>query len=264
MCSVSWIRRRGTLVVVMNRDERRDRAPARPPRRWPGADGGFTAPVDGDAGGTWIAAKDSGVVLALLNHQPARTLPRRRTGRKAAVDATRPISRGRLVTALAGESAVPDARRLRAAGLAAYAPFRFFVAGRRVPPRVFTWNGVALTSRRLDPRVGFLTSSSWNARAVIPARQARFRAFRRTHPRPTPADLVAFHERADDPRGTPWAICMSRTDACTVSRTVVDVGPTGVSMRYRGIAMPTSAGETSSPLNSSGSPTTVVSRPADA
>ena len=71
MCSLSWVRRRDALIVVMNRDERRDRAPARPPRRWRGADGGFTAPVDGDAGGTWIAAKDSGVVLALLNHQAA-------------------------------------------------------------------------------------------------------------------------------------------------------------------------------------------------
>ena len=68
MCSVSWARRAESLLVVMNRDERRDRAPARPPRRWRGNGEAFTAPVDGDAGGTWIAATDSGVVLALLNH----------------------------------------------------------------------------------------------------------------------------------------------------------------------------------------------------
>jgi uncharacterized protein with NRDE domain len=223
MCSVTWVRRRGSLAVVMNRDERRDRAPARPPRRWRGADGGFTAPVDGDAGGTWIAVRDSGVVLALLNHH-ASTPP--------AAASTR-VSRGLLVTALAGEAAIPDAARLRAEGLAAFAPFRLFVIGPALTPRVFTWNGVALTSRRLDPRVGFLTSSSWNAPAVIAARHARFRAFRRAHPRPTGADLVAFHDRADDPRGTPWAIRMSREDACTVSRTVVETGPAGVSMRYR-------------------------------
>ena len=224
MCSVSWIRQRGSLVVVMNRDERRDRAPARPPRRWRGGVESFTAPIDGDAGGTWIAATDSGVVLALLNHQPARG---------ATAPAAPRISRGRLVTALAAEGGAPDAARLRAAGLAAFAPFRLFVGAAAVPPRVFTWNGVALTSRRLDPRVGFLTSSSWNPRAVIPARHARFRAFRRTHATPTRADLEAFHALAADPRGTPWAICMSREDACTVSVTIVEATPAGVSMRYR-------------------------------
>ena len=34
-------------MVVMNRDERRDRTPARPPRRWRSASEAFTAPVDG-------------------------------------------------------------------------------------------------------------------------------------------------------------------------------------------------------------------------
>ena len=227
MCSLSWSRRGDALVVVMNRDERRDRAPARPPRRWRGADGPFTAPLDGAAGGTWIAARDSGVVLALLNHQAARG---------ARVPAA-PISRGRLMTTLAAERGVPDAARLRGAGLRSFARFRLFVAAPATAPRVFTWNGVALTSRRLDPRLGFLTSSSWNPRTVIPARQARFRTFRRAHPRPTRDDLVAFHERASDPRGTPWAICMSRADACTVSRTVVEVTTAGVSMRYRAVKL---------------------------
>ena len=250
MCSVSWSRTRGSLVVVMNRDERRDRAPARPPRRWPGkgSGGGFTAPVDGDAGGTWIAVRDSGVVLALLNHQPPAPMRRAghrsddisgvvRAGRQArdsgVVERPPLISRGRLVTALAAEPGIPDATRLRAAGLAAFAPFRLFVAGPSTPPRAFTWNGGSLTARRLDARRGFLTSSSWNARAVVAARQASFRRFARDRRQPTRADLLGFHARTDDPRGTPWAICMAREDARTVSTTVVDAGPEGVSMRYR-------------------------------
>ena len=228
MCSVSWVRRRDSLLVVMNRDERRDRAPARPPRRWRGAGGGFTAPVDGDAGGTWIAAKDSGVVLALLNHQAPDD-----AGVVGDVRAGRRISRGLLVTALAAEAAAPDAARLRAAGLALYAPFRLFVAGPSVPPRVFTWNGVALTGRRLDPRVGFLTSSSWNPRGVIPARHARFRAFRRTVGVPTRAELIAFHDQAETARGPAYAVRMARADARTVSRTVVEWYAGRVSMAYR-------------------------------
>jgi Transport and Golgi organisation 2 len=234
MCSLSWSRRRGALVVVMNRDERRDRAPARPPRRWRGEDGGFLAPVDGDAGGTWIAVKDSGVVLALLNHHS-----RGDSGAVAVAGARPRISRGLLVTTLTAEAGIPDAARLRAAGLAAYAPFRLFVTGPRVPPRAFTWNGATLSAHRLDPNLGFLTSSSWNARAVVPARHARFRAFARAHRRPTRDDLLGFHAQAGDPRGTPWAICMSRDDARTVSVTAVEVTMAGVSMRYRAVSSST-------------------------
>jgi len=225
MCSVSWVRRRGSLVVVMNRDERRDRAPARPPRKWRGAAGGFVAPVDGDAGGTWIAARASGVVLALLNHQMS-------TGGAPRAGVPR-VSRGRLVTALAAESGVPDAARLRAEGLASFAPFRLFVVGPRLAPRVFTWTGAALSSRRLDPHVGFLTSSSWNPRAVLPARQARFRSFRRAVGTPTRATLIAFHDQTVAPRGPAYAVRMARADARTVSRTVVERGAGGVSMTYR-------------------------------
>jgi hypothetical protein len=225
MCSVSWVRRRGSLVVVMNRDERRDRAPARPPRRWRGVGGGFTAPVDGDAGGTWIAARDSGVVVALLNHQASSA-----TAPLAGVPR---ISRGRLVTALAGEDGVPDAARLRAQGLASFAPFRLFVIGPRLAPRVFTWTGAALSSRRLDPQVGFLTSSSWNPRAVIPARHARFRAFRRAVGTPTRGHLIAFHDQAEAAHGPAYAVRMSRADARTVSRTVVEWRAGRVSMAYR-------------------------------
>ena len=231
MCSVSWVRRRDALLVVMNRDERRDRAPARPPRRWRGGVEAFTAPVDGDAGGTWIAAKDSGVVLALLNHQAPDD-----SGAVRPVGAGRPISRGLLVTALAAEAAPPDAARLRAAGLRSYAPFRLFVAGPSVPPRVFTWNGAALRAHRLDPRVGFLTSSSWKPSAVIPARHARFRAFRRTVGVPTRAELIAFHDQAETARGPAYAVRMARADARTVSRTVVEWCAGRVSMAYRACA----------------------------
>lgn len=191
------------------------------------------APVDGDAGGTWIAVRDSGVVLALLNHYP-----RDSSGVSGVVGAGPRISRGLLVATLAAEAGVPDAARLRAAGLASYAPFRLFVTGPRVRPRAFTWNGATLSARRLDPDLGFLTSSSWNARAVVSARHARFRGFARAHPSPTRPDLLGFHQQTENPRGTPWAICMSRDDARTVSLTVVEVTTAGVSMRYRACDAP--------------------------
>jgi hypothetical protein len=190
-----------------------------------GAGGSFTAPEDPDGGGTWIAVRDSGVVLALLNHQPARDARVPRPARR--------VSRGRLVTNLAAEHRLPDVRRLRTEGLAGFAPFRLFVAAPAVTPRVFTWHGVAPAARRLDPRLGLLTSSSWKPRQVIPARQARFRALRAAHGAPARDALIAFHDEASDPRGPAWAICMARDDARTVSTTIVDVSPAGVAMDYR-------------------------------
>lgn len=226
------MRGRGALVVVMNRDERHDRPAARPPRRWPGAGGGFTAPVDGGAGGSWIAVRDSGVVLALLNHRP-----RRGSGSRPPVPATLRRSRGHLVTALAAEATVPDAARVRACGLAAFEPFRLLVVGPTVPPRVFTWTGAVLTARRLRPRLGFITSSSWRPESVIPARHARFRA-RWRDDLPTSTDLVAFHDGAQHARGSAYAVRMSREDARTVSRTVVEVRGGQVSMDYRAFGEP--------------------------
>jgi hypothetical protein len=178
------------------------------------------------------------------------------------------VSRGRLVTALAAGRRRPDGDALRAAGLTTYAPFRLLVIGRTRTPVVYTWNGERLTSRALDARTGFLTSSSWNSRRVIAARQARFRGFLRAHPTPSGADLAALHAETDAARGTPWAISMSRDDARTVSLTIVQVGAAAATMIYRARAHQPPAGRTaratsvwmkSSPLNSKGSPSTVAS-----
>jgi uncharacterized protein with NRDE domain len=51
------------LVVVANRDEQLDRASS-PPFVWPG---GFLAPCDDVAGGTWLGINDKGVVVGITN-----------------------------------------------------------------------------------------------------------------------------------------------------------------------------------------------------
>jgi uncharacterized protein with NRDE domain len=52
-----------SLVVVANRDEQLGRASS-PPRRWPG---GFIAPRDEVAGGTWLGLNDAGVFVGITN-----------------------------------------------------------------------------------------------------------------------------------------------------------------------------------------------------
>lgn len=208
---MTWSSSPGELVLCFNRDEQHSRAESLPPRVWPEK---FLAPVDAAAGGTWLAVRSDGLVLALLNHYPSGF--RRRS---------QAWSRGALVTTLAGMEVRPTAAVMRDAGLARMNPFRLVVLGLDEVPEMFTWDGRRLVRRALDSGLAFVTSSSWNTRAVTAARQALFRKWRLTHPTPNPAKMRGFHGDAAHSRGSPWAVCMSREDARSVSLNTVRVTP---------------------------------------
>jgi hypothetical protein len=206
LASLSWVRRRDALIVVMNRDERRSRGV----RRGGGAarTSRFTAPVDGEAGGAW--SRREGLPRPsprCTDHQAAGEAPAENRHQPQPLD-DRARRRGRRVRICT--------RRLRHAGLASFAPFRLFVAAVSGAPQVLTCNGVALTYlAALDPPVGFLTAVL-RSRAVL-RRGMPFSAPTAGHPRATRyADLVRVPRARRRPRGTPWAIIM-QDDARTVS-----------------------------------------------
>jgi len=66
VCTVTVWHRRDGLLLAMNRDERRDRAPESPPE-FRGAGGHWLAPSDGKAGGTWFATCARGFAGCILN-----------------------------------------------------------------------------------------------------------------------------------------------------------------------------------------------------
>jgi len=66
MCTVTYRRDGGRLLVVMNRDERWGRAAEVPPRIV-GDNPSWMAPADGEKGGTWIGVNGLGTVACLLN-----------------------------------------------------------------------------------------------------------------------------------------------------------------------------------------------------
>lgn len=66
MCTLIVVRETGRLRVAANRDERLDR-PARPPTRWTLGERVAVAPVDVQAGGTWIGVNDRGLFAAITN-----------------------------------------------------------------------------------------------------------------------------------------------------------------------------------------------------
>ena len=102
---MTWLRHNhGGYTVFFNRDEQRTRAQAFPPREAVLNGVRFLSPVDGAAGGTWLAASERGITLALLNFYEAEHRWR----------SASPQSRGRLIPSLIHEPDIDGiTRRVR-------------------------------------------------------------------------------------------------------------------------------------------------------
>ena len=137
MCTLSVITRSDGYLLAMNRDERIARGAGEPPQVH--HRGATTAVYPGDgAGGTWIAANEHGITLALLNRSDVVPLP---------CDRNQPRSRGEIIPALAS---APSLTGLQAAfgtlNLHGIRPFRF--VGVFPPEQAIAewgWDSVQLT-----------------------------------------------------------------------------------------------------------------------
>src|SRR5262245_52586670 len=67
MCTATWIRTEDGYEVLFNRDELRTRKPASPPETIARNGVRILAPIDGDAGGTWLGANEHGVTIGVAN-----------------------------------------------------------------------------------------------------------------------------------------------------------------------------------------------------
>ncbi len=67
MCTVSWVHEDRGYQLFSNRDEKLTRGVANDPQLLCRDGVRFLAPIDGDFGGTWIAANEFGVSVCLLN-----------------------------------------------------------------------------------------------------------------------------------------------------------------------------------------------------
>jgi len=206
---------------VFNRDELRTRAEASPPLRRQVGDLTAAWPVDGEAGGTWIGANDRGLVIALLNRN-AEDASRWR-GRHGL------RSRGEIIPAVIAAADASQALDLLAAlRPASFAPY-VLVAMDDDRVLTATWDGTDLQPelvRRADPRLW--ASSGYGDDRVRAPRQA---VFARMVAAPTPAVQDAFHASRDGDDHVAW-VAMRRDDARSVSRTVIEVAPDAVTMRY--------------------------------
>lgn len=220
MCTVTWRREGHRLDVLFNRDELRTRPPALPPRIIEAGPHRCVAPIDGRAGGTWLAANDRGLIVGILNFYDGQAAP----------PPARPCSRGRLVL---DQMTHPDVASLRAAfpatGLRVYPAF-ILLALDPSAGAVFHWDGRTL--REDTPAEPFrpLSTSSFDTAAVLAARRARY-AELVGEGEPRLDVLMRFHADTH-PRGGAYSVRMDREDARTVSFSRVSVTDNQVAFCY--------------------------------
>lgn len=222
MCTASLIATgQRSWRFAFNRDELRDRAPAEAPSLCT-VDGVACAwPVDGAAGGTWIAASARGLVLALLNRNADDA---ERWRRSAGLR-----SRGAIIPELIaspGAGAALDALAERP--LDRFAPFALIVIDDGTVATA-TWDGSALSLAPVEaggPRMW--ASSGYGDERVRAPRAAAFAAVAAD---PDPARQDAFHAGREGADHVAW-VAMRRDDARSVSRTVIAVDPTALHLRY--------------------------------
>lgn len=222
MCTVSLLVTEAGWRCCHNRDELRQRLPAKPPQVQQHNGIQLIMPTDGNAGGSWVGVNERGELACILN----RTLPGANAGAGS-------HSRGALVSLLL---ASPDAAAAHAAmdelNPRLYSYFRcIFLAGNELT--CWTWQGDALEKDTV-PAHGwhFWASSGLGDEVVVPAREQAFAAVRQEQELTSAAPLQDAYHRLRWPDASEKAPNMERVDACTVSLTEVSADAHAVQMRY--------------------------------
>lgn len=172
MCTVTLRCGGGSLLLTMNRDERRDRAAEQPPRAVNGGSGrpGWAAPFDGESGGTWIGVNERGVAACLLNgYAPADA---ELVGRRDVP------SRGSIIPRILEDRAGDGPARLGdTLDFSAYPSFTLVVVTKD-GGEVLRWrHGGTIEREPVGDGWTFLTSSSWNEPEVARWRRQAFDAW---------------------------------------------------------------------------------------
>jgi hypothetical protein len=249
MCTVTCVPGRGLaltgsaaerLRVVFSRDEQHTRTPGHAPAAAIHGARRVILPRDPDAGGTWIAANDSGLVCALLN---VTACPRARETAGGRSDSAVPAAhrwpahvlrtRGLVIDhVIAATTAAGAYGRAHTLETRAFRPFRLLVFDRDLSWMEAVWTGERFlrTLGRLAAPLMRTSSGLGDARVIAP----RMRLFGAMVRRDTaePADAQDRFHRHRWPDRDEVSVLMTRADARTVSITTVEVGDQGVRMTY--------------------------------
>ena len=223
MCTVTVVPHESGIRLMCNRDERRTRPAAIPPRVHQLGGRLAAFPVDPQGGGAWVGVNDADLAVALLNVHSA---PRRCSEKPKQ-------SRGLIVRELLSCGSMTDVlEALASLEIAVFETFQLVIVHRSTVT-VATHDGAwRMTSRQmsLDAPLLFTSSSLGDARVQAPRR----RLFQRMVLQGRTGWLegqAQFHRHQW--RSKPEiSVRMEREDALTVSQTVVDVARAGRMVLY--------------------------------
>ncbi|MBX3406209.1 MAG: NRDE family protein [Phycisphaeraceae bacterium] len=230
MCTVTIVRaakaRNGHTVtrIICNRDEQRSRPAELPARTVACGPRLAVMPIDSCAGGTWVAATDAGLALCLLNVNLSPAVPRGAWAGRG--------SRGHIIPSLADSADVfQAAERLGAMSAAATAPFKLLItdSARVVVARSDGSRIEVSPARSIDGPIMHTSSGLGDDLVQSPRRELFERMFGGAH------DLlerqIAFHAHGW-PEAGHLSVAMSRADARTMSRTVIELHESSVRLAW--------------------------------
>ncbi|TGK01256.1 NRDE domain protein [Leptospira langatensis] len=214
---------REIIGVGFNRDESFKRAPALFPRLIESPNNGKAiAPIDGEAGGTWIGVSQSGEIICLLNYYEA-TLKLLRN----------PVSRGLLVRSVLLGERTPESYMDQE--LEKYYPFKLFRISKE-RTMIYIWDGKTYEIEEdHESYAVFGSSFTQGPKAQVSRREVFDKNFR---PKEMP-DVQGFVKLAKEflishlPEQGALSPCMHRRDAHSVSRTVISVNKGSVYFSYK-------------------------------
>lgn len=225
MCTATWLRDREGYDVYFNRDERRTRLPAQPPRVHRRDGISIIAPTDGDRGGSWIAVSQFGLSLCLLNYYTTTEVTRTEAR----------SSRGSLTMSLADARSGQDVRdRLSVTRLGDFNPFVLLVMETHRDALRFLWDGLRLDAVDLDDSALPVTTSGFEPVAVAAARRATFQEYRGREGGISGAALEAYH-RSQTHADRAYDVCMTRPESATVSFSHIRVSRNRAAFEYRDV-----------------------------
>jgi len=232
VCTVSVVPLIGGFSLAVNRDEQRLRPVARPPVTCRIGGVRATFPIDPVGNGTWVAANDAGLVLALLNRHPLMTLD----SAESTVSAAAKHSRGGIIPRLLGALRLATVRdELNRVDPIEYAPFQLVgVYGRGVLVASSDGRDIRITTDVLRQPLMF-TSSSLGDRDARRIRKPLFDSLVGRSP-----DQLTGQEQFHDhswPGCPSFSVRMQRPDARTVSRSVIHVDKGRVTFSYEALAI---------------------------
>ncbi|PCK03448.1 MAG: hypothetical protein COA42_20870 [Alteromonadaceae bacterium] len=230
MCTISWFVSSNGYDVFFNRDEQKSRVRADVPSEMSIDGVKVLMPIDPQGGGTWFAANERGLSVALLNYYQGR-LPKGPL-----------ISRGEIVKHCATLSVLNDIEGyVDSLSLTRYAPFSLLVFDALVVENcadgavtMLRWTGREL--QRLSQASPLISSAAMFEKVNELRKENYHTAFDDSCAESLSYDsrvkLHSDYHSGHQPSASAFSVCMHREDAHTVSFSHLAVSLENVSMRY--------------------------------